>query len=117
MKFAAKKNAAESPVDVGDGDGGGWDDLEQMMRLKVQIYVDLAYLKGQMEAIQATAVAASLDGAEDPEVVGQSDWEAFWESEEADYIGEDGQSLLKTCLLYTSPSPRDGLLSRMPSSA
>ena len=25
--------------------------------------------------------------------------------------------LTKTCLLYTSPSPRDGLLSRMPSSA
>ena len=25
--------------------------------------------------------------------------------------------LYKTCLLYTSPSPRDGLLSRMPSSA
>ena len=26
-------------------------------------------------------------------------------------------SLLNVCLLYTSPSPRDGLLSRMPSSA
>ena len=26
-------------------------------------------------------------------------------------------ALLQTCLLYTSPSPRDGLLSRMPSSA
>ena len=26
-------------------------------------------------------------------------------------------SLPKDCLLYTSPSPRDGLLSRMPSSA
>ena len=25
--------------------------------------------------------------------------------------------LIKSCLLYTSPSPRDGLLSRMPSSA
>ena len=25
--------------------------------------------------------------------------------------------LCRTCLLYTSPSPRDGLLSRMPSSA
>ena len=25
--------------------------------------------------------------------------------------------LFSTCLLYTSPSPRDGLLSRMPSSA
>ena len=28
-----------------------------------------------------------------------------------------GQSLLKDCLLYTSPSPRDATLSRMPSSA
>ena len=27
------------------------------------------------------------------------------------------ESLDNTCLLYTSPSPRDGLLSRMPSSA
>ena len=26
-------------------------------------------------------------------------------------------SLMAPCLLYTSPSPRDGLLSRMPSSA
>ena len=25
--------------------------------------------------------------------------------------------IVETCLLYTSPSPRDGLLSRMPSSA
>ena len=30
---------------------------------------------------------------------------------------ELGMYPLKTCLLYTSPSPRDGLLSRMPSSA
>ena len=28
-----------------------------------------------------------------------------------------GSSMLMSCLLYTSPSPRDGLLSRMPSSA
>ena len=28
-----------------------------------------------------------------------------------------GVKSIKTCLLYTSPSPRDGLLSRMPSSA
>ena len=27
------------------------------------------------------------------------------------------ERLKSTCLLYTSPSPRDGLLSRMPSSA
>ena len=35
--------------------------------------------------------------------------------------GEEGklvnQILITDCLLYTSPSPRDGLLSRMPSSA
>ena len=28
-----------------------------------------------------------------------------------------GADVIKVCLLYTSPSPRDGLLSRMPSSA
>ena len=31
--------------------------------------------------------------------------------------GGDLTSMLHDCLLYTSPSPRDGLLSRMPSSA
>ena len=30
---------------------------------------------------------------------------------------KDGQLIYISCLLYTSPSPRDGLLSRMPSSA
>ena len=30
---------------------------------------------------------------------------------------ENIQDMVYTCLLYTSPSPRDGLLSRMPSSA
>ena len=31
--------------------------------------------------------------------------------------GGDTWNNMKCCLLYTSPSPRDGLLSRMPSSA
>ena len=31
--------------------------------------------------------------------------------------GDEGDGNSPTCLLYTSPSPRDGLLSRMPSSA
>ena len=31
--------------------------------------------------------------------------------------GEKRKNYPKCCLLYTSPSPRDGLLSRMPSSA
>ena len=29
----------------------------------------------------------------------------------------EGDTIYYACLLYTSPSPRDGLLSRMPSSA
>ena len=32
-------------------------------------------------------------------------------------VGTEAKSMLGSCLLYTSPSPRDGLLSRMPSSA
>ena len=45
----------------------------------------------------------------DPEVEETWKWRGVpvWE--------HDG--ILCTCLLYTSPSPRDGLLSRMPSSA
>ena len=32
-------------------------------------------------------------------------------------VSSDGIPYIFHCLLYTSPSPRDGLLSRMPSSA
>ena len=32
-------------------------------------------------------------------------------------LNDDFAAAMKGCLLYTSPSPRDGLLSRMPSSA
>ena len=34
-----------------------------------------------------------------------------------EYIMELSKTIMCICLLYTSPSPRDGLLSRMPSSA
>ena len=39
------------------------------------------------------------------------------ETEEIETMLEEQGINLITCLLYTSPSPRDGLLSRMPSSA
>ena len=32
-------------------------------------------------------------------------------------VHDIGKNIVSVCLLYTSPSPRDGLLSRMPSSA
>ena len=42
----------------------------------------------------------------------------IWDSEDnryLDFVG--GYAVLNTCLLYTSPSPRDKRQSRMPSSA
>ena len=39
-------------------------------------------------------------------------WSSRWYANASEY-----GDLLHHCLLYTSPSPRDGLLSRMPSSA
>ena len=36
---------------------------------------------------------------------------------EADALEAVDEAVYQACLLYTSPSPRDGLLSRMPSSA
>ena len=44
------------------------------------------------------------------------DWGGFEECFVPDATG-DYNGLVFDCLLYTSPSPRDGLLSRMPSSA
>ena len=38
-------------------------------------------------------------------------------TEAATFIPEIWSDEIIACLLYTSPSPRDGLLSRMPSSA
>ena len=48
--------------------------------------------------------------------------QAFTESDTAAQAiakepGTSGTTYNNNCLLYTSPSPRDGLLSRMPSSA
>ena len=39
------------------------------------------------------------------------------EKKEKKHKSKDKKEKKKNCLLYTSPSPRDGLLSRMPSSA
>ena len=43
------------------------------------------------------------------------EWVDFWKSK--DYVELSNHGHYHACLLYTSPSPRDGLLSRMPSSA
>ena len=44
---------------------------------------------------------------------------AIWKNDSLDFIREKYENTTKiySCLLYTSPSPRDATLSRMPSSA
>ena len=60
-----------------------------------------------------------IDGGADDEVTLNRNTDAFNDCDLVpnilNSVGEP--DLSTTCLLYTSPSPRDGLLSRMPSSA
>ena len=43
--------------------------------------------------------------------------ELGWDVIRSPFTEDEYDGVAATCLLYTSPSPRDGLLSRMPSSA
>ena len=87
----------------------------------IYIFIFFAYLFGPLIIMSITA----FNSAEFPSI---TPWECFsfrWFNEGK--IAYDGQHLAGLlsdwrlhdgiCLLYTSPSPRDGLLSRMPSSA
>ena len=61
--------------------------------------------------------ATRLVGEEEAEDVVQDVFVELWKRKDHIEIGDQIQAFLYRCLLYTSPSPRDGLLSRMPSSA
>ena len=55
-------------------------------------------------------------GVEIQNSISQEAWDK-WKSHQTTLINEKHLDMSDPCLLYTSPSPRDGLLSRMPSSA
>ena len=61
--------------------------------------------------------AVLIDEDKSPIASGSYDWENQLVDNVWTYSMEKIQNGLQGCLLYTSPSPRDGLLSRMPSSA
>ena len=64
----------------------------------------------QHESEEGVAMVRSLESLRD---LDYKSWQAVAYRE-----GPPGKPVvLRVCLLYTSPSPRDGLLSRMPSSA
>ena len=73
-------------------------------------------------AVERT-IAARILGYRDHELVEyllialETEQKLYPKIEICDSIANFGEYSIAGCLLYTSPSPRDGLLSRMPSSA
>ena len=70
-----------------------------------------SFLKGSV-AVGGAALTASTtanSSQPDPLITEMQEW--------AQFTGDGVDATPYGCLLYTSPSPRDGLLSRMPSSA
>ena len=97
----------------------------QLSRLDLPKGKFKASLAGEAEAIiaeikKASPSAGIISENFDP-IQKAQEYQAFGASalsiltEEDFFLGSN--QYLKNCLLYTSPSPRDGLLSRMPSSA
>jgi len=93
-------------------------------RLGVVIGVNRYILRAKVAAQGGVAASGEAEIAFDADVLSvQMAANAAEVEFAAGPAGEDQQAtdpdaeLLGDCLLYTSPSPRDGLLSRMPSSA
>ena len=78
---------------------------------------DIDFEQDQQEVLEKTDIKTlshyclMLQNYEDQLINMEKDMKKI--KEQADKIGSEKNH----CLLYTSPSPRDGLLSRMPSSA
>ena len=80
---------------VGDGAVGGEEGVAELLNVYTKPEVDA------LQSVQDTAIQANTDA-----IATKAPQATTYTKTEVD-----------ACLLYTSPSPRDGLLSRMPSSA
>ena len=75
----------------------------------------LSYLAATALMIELSRADNSIDQQEIQTIIAiATDTFGLSDDEAADILSE---AKLKNCLLYTSPSPRDATLSRMPSSA
>ena len=105
--FAERGFAAVSTVELGDAVGMSGPALYNYVRSKDELLQEL--LQGASE--QLVAGARDILGGDlsaHATLVALIGFHIDFATSEPDII---------RCLLYTSPSPRDGLLSRMPSSA
>ena len=93
------------------------DILEAIASMSV---LELSELISEMEEKFGVSAAAAAVAVAAPGGGGDAGGGAE-EKDEFDIVltgfGDNKVAVIKACLLYTSPSPRDGLLSRMPSSA
>ena len=84
-------------------------------------YVDIRFTdpRGKLQHVTVMSDQVDADFIEEGFMFDGSSI-AGWKSIEASdmkLMMDTGSGYVDPCLLYTSPSPRDGLLSRMPSSA
>ena len=83
------------------------DEDDKIMHSMLEADNDITFMASDtpsgMEYKAGSSISMSLSGDNDEELSG--------------YFTKLAEGGTITCLLYTSPSPRDGLLSRMPSSA
>ena len=105
----------------------GRGSIVQVMRLGIKSlgaepYGDMVRECLQEHFIDPTAKASATNGEPSAPSAAEEDDEeeeagAGYEGGDAEEAEDDADKEGDDCLLYTSPSPRDGLLSRMPSSA
>ena len=80
--------------------------------MKLKREYEMTFKEGLRLGIRLTRAKAYIENARDAKRLGDDTMAEL-------YMGfaQEWNDLARNCLLYTSPSPRDGLLSRMPSSA
>ena len=106
-------DAALTAVKAGDLDFGvtsgcGNNHPERRRNILIDSLVDMVVGASSDGDLSAAALVHSVGFAHYFETAFER-----WRTE----LSSDASYLMPGCLLYTSPSPRDGLLSRMPSSA
>ena len=84
--------------------------------------LDVRHAIGSITSASGGRRGEALDGFDTPTLLGVWDTAPYLHDGSADTLQDaitahSGLGLNNTCLLYTSPSPRDATLSRMPSSA
>ena len=99
--------------------GAGSETSSGMVVLQDSRATEVKSVVGMLESRQMAARVADVVGPDEilrpSSKIGQ--WMEDLPIDKVTSQMDQISSLSKTCLLYTSPSPRDGLLSRMPSSA